>query len=119
MKDGSHDPALANAYHLVTCQRFTDKNRRAQYGADPVLADICACSLENIGFVNGILWPCLPAKIIGDHRFADGEFVAIFDADHVPEPNFLTRLMGYFRDEKMGVVQTPHTFFKYGRFCKL
>ncbi|MEC8651478.1 MAG: glycosyltransferase, partial [Planctomycetota bacterium] len=29
----------------------------------------------------------------------DGEFVAILDADHIPEPHFLSRMLGYFRDE--------------------
>ena len=49
-------------------------------------------------------------------RQTEGEFVAIFDADHVPEPNFLTRLVGYFRDEKMAVVQTPHSFYNLDSF---
>lgn len=39
-------------------------------------------------------------------EFCKGEFVAIFDADFVPEPDFLTKTLPYFRDEKVGVVQT-------------
>jgi cellulose synthase/poly-beta-1,6-N-acetylglucosamine synthase-like glycosyltransferase len=35
-----------------------------------------------------------------------GEFIAIFDADFVPEPDFLRRTMPYFNDPKVGVVQT-------------
>lgn len=35
-----------------------------------------------------------------------GEFIAIFDADFVPEPDFLRRTMPYFKDPKVGVVQT-------------
>lgn len=34
-----------------------------------------------------------------------GEFVAIFDVDHVPKPNFLDRSLGYFRDPEIGFVQ--------------
>ncbi len=49
-------------------------------------------------------------------KLTDGEFVAVFDADHVPEPEFLTKLMGYFRDEKLAVVQTPHTFYNLDAF---
>jgi cellulose synthase/poly-beta-1,6-N-acetylglucosamine synthase-like glycosyltransferase len=36
----------------------------------------------------------------------EGEFIAIFDADFVPEPDFLKRTVPYFEDEKVGVVQT-------------
>jgi cellulose synthase/poly-beta-1,6-N-acetylglucosamine synthase-like glycosyltransferase len=35
-----------------------------------------------------------------------GEFIAIFDADFIPDPDFLQKTMPYFRDEKIGVVQT-------------
>src|SRR5258707_7679932 len=31
----------------------------------------------------------------------DGEFIVILDADHVPEPPFITRLIGYFANEKL------------------
>lgn len=46
----------------------------------------------------------------------DGEFVAILDADHIPEPNFLSRMLGYFRDEKLGFVQSPHAFSNFDTF---
>src|SRR5580765_2790928 len=36
---------------------------------------------------------------------ARGEFVAIFDADFLPTPDFLTRLMPHFADPKIGMVQ--------------
>lgn len=35
-----------------------------------------------------------------------GEFIAIFDADFVPEKDWLRQAMAYFTDEKVGVVQT-------------
>jgi cellulose synthase/poly-beta-1,6-N-acetylglucosamine synthase-like glycosyltransferase len=38
-------------------------------------------------------------------KFARGEFVAIFDADFIPSPDFLTRLMPYFGSERIGMVQ--------------
>lgn len=42
-----------------------------------------------------------------DHglRTARGEFVAIFDADFVPNPDFLHRTVHYFTDERVGCVQ--------------
>ncbi|MBM3789579.1 MAG: glycosyltransferase [Acidobacteria bacterium] len=36
---------------------------------------------------------------------ARGEFVAIFDADFVPRPDFLQRTIHYFTDARVGVVQ--------------
>ncbi|MCH7540548.1 MAG: glycosyltransferase [Proteobacteria bacterium] len=51
---------------------------------------------------------------------SDAEFVAIFDADHVATKHFLTRLLGYFRDPEVALVQTPQDYyntdaFQYGR----
>jgi cellulose synthase (UDP-forming) len=41
-----------------------------------------------------------------------GEFVAIFDCDHVPARSFLQMTMGWFlRDRRLAFVQTPHHFY--------
>lgn len=37
---------------------------------------------------------------------ARGEFIAIFDADFLPRPDFLTRTLPYFNDPQIAVVQT-------------
>ena len=37
---------------------------------------------------------------------AKGEFIAIFDADFTPEKDFLLKTLPFFKDEKIGVVQT-------------
>lgn len=39
-----------------------------------------------------------------------GEFVLVLDADHVPLPDGLDTLVGYFVDPKVALVQTPHDF---------
>lgn len=39
-------------------------------------------------------------------KVAKGEFIAIFDADFLPNKNWLKRTIPYFKDEKIGVVQT-------------
>jgi cellulose synthase/poly-beta-1,6-N-acetylglucosamine synthase-like glycosyltransferase len=41
---------------------------------------------------------------------ATGEFIAIFDADFVPPPDFLTRTIQYFTDTSVGVVQTRWSY---------
>ncbi|WP_047550729.1 cellulose synthase family protein [Psychroserpens sp. Hel_I_66] len=39
-------------------------------------------------------------------KVAKGEYIAIFDADFLPKKNWLKRTIPYFKDEKIGVVQT-------------
>ena len=39
-------------------------------------------------------------------KIAKGEFIAIFDADFLPEPNWLKNTVPYFIDKNIGVVQT-------------
>jgi Glycosyltransferases, probably involved in cell wall biogenesis len=39
-------------------------------------------------------------------KIAKGEFIAIFDADFLPKPNWLKRTIPYFKDSEIGVVQT-------------
>ncbi|MEZ6140741.1 MAG: glycosyltransferase [Zavarzinella sp.] len=46
----------------------------------------------------------------------DGEFTIILDADHVPEPHFITRTIGYFADERVAFVQSPHAFYNFDSF---
>ena len=52
---------------------------------------------------------------------AKGDFVAIFDADFLPNPQFLQKTVPYFQDEKVGVVQTRWTHLNedYSLFTKL
>jgi cellulose synthase/poly-beta-1,6-N-acetylglucosamine synthase-like glycosyltransferase len=38
-------------------------------------------------------------------RLAKGEFVAVFDADFVPDPDFLRKTVHFFTDPKVGMVQ--------------
>jgi cellulose synthase (UDP-forming) len=43
-------------------------------------------------------------------RRTDGEFVVIFDADHVPSPDFLIRALPHMQDPGVAFVQTPQAF---------
>ncbi|MCF8368832.1 MAG: glycosyltransferase family 2 protein [Bacteroidales bacterium] len=53
---------------------------------------------ERIGFKAGALDYGL--------KRAKGDFIAIFDADFIPDPDFLLKTIPYFGDENIGVVQT-------------
>jgi hypothetical protein len=39
-------------------------------------------------------------------KTAKGEFIAIFDADFIPQKEFLKKTLAFFTDEKVGMVQT-------------
>lgn len=56
------------------------------------------CRTDRSGFKAGALKEGL--------KIAKGEFIAIFDADFLPHPNWLKHTIPYFKDEKIGVVQT-------------
>ena len=49
-------------------------------------------------------------------RQATGDFVAIFDADHVPGRSFLTKTLGFFADKQVAFVQTPQDFYNLDSF---
>ena len=46
-------------------------------------------------------------------RRTEGELVLMLDADHVPMPDALDAMVGYFDDERMALVQSPHDFFNH------
>lgn len=44
-------------------------------------------------------------------KFSDADFIINVDCDHVPQPHFIERLLGYFADEKLAFIQTPQVFY--------
>ena len=44
------------------------------------------------------------------YNITSGKFIVIFDADFVPRSDFLTKLIPYFNDKKIGIVQSPQFF---------
>src|SRR5713101_3793447 len=47
-----------------------------------------------------------------------GEIIAIFDVDQVPTNSFLKDTVGFFQDEQVAFVQTPHHFYNSDVFQK-
>lgn len=70
------------------------KEMRCKYGVD--IHHIHRTNRK--GYKAGALDDALPD--------AKGEFIAIFDADFLPEPDFLRKTIPYFSNEAVGVVQT-------------
>lgn len=54
-------------------------------------------------------------------KTAKGEFIAIFDADFIPQPDFLKKLLPYFSTDNIGMVQArwEHTNRKYSLLTKV
>ncbi|HKR93167.1 glycosyltransferase [Novosphingobium sp.] len=46
----------------------------------------------------------------------DAEFIALFDCDHAPSPEFLALTLGYFLDPSVAFVQTPQDFYNVDSF---
>jgi cellulose synthase (UDP-forming) len=49
-------------------------------------------------------------------RETDGEFILQLDADHVPLPHILDRLLGFFNDPKVAFAQSPQDFYNTDSF---
>jgi cellulose synthase (UDP-forming) len=49
-------------------------------------------------------------------KVTSGEFILQLDADHVPLPNILDRLLGYFGDARVAFVQSPQDFYNTDSF---
>lgn len=70
-----------------------------------------ACAAEGVGYLRRK--EHLHAKagnINAALRRTSGEFVVIFDADHVPSPDFLLRALPHMQDPLVAWVQTPQAF---------
>ncbi|MBX4198393.1 glycosyltransferase [Candidatus Parcubacteria bacterium] len=76
--------------------------------------------IERLAIQYGI--GCITRKIPGGAKAGNinnglslttSPFVAIFDADHVPHPDFLRKTMRHFADPKMGFVQSPQYYKNY------
>lgn len=47
--------------------------------------------------------------------YARYDIISAFDPDHVPDPAFLDKVLGYFDDARVGYVQTPQAYSNQGQ----
>jgi len=81
-----------------TVERVAARIDRLQHGG----LDIHHCRrIDRAGYKAGALAAALP--------HASGDFIAIFDADFVPPPDFLRRTVPWFAERRVGCVQTRWT----------
>ncbi|HWQ03327.1 MAG TPA: glycosyltransferase [Candidatus Nitrosotenuis sp.] len=52
-------------------------------------------------------------------KYSTGEFIVVIDADHVPSPEFVDSIIGFFADERVGIVQAPQDFYNLDSFMHL
>jgi cellulose synthase (UDP-forming) len=45
----------------------------------------------------------------------DEDYILVLDPDHIPFPEFLDRVLGYFADERVGFVQVSQAYYNQGR----
>lgn len=84
-----------------------------------VLDDGKRDSFKNFAQQVGVGYICRPTNEhakAGNINYAlkrtHGEFVAIFDCDHIPTRGFFQMTMGWFlKDPTLALIQTPHHFF--------
>jgi cellulose synthase (UDP-forming) len=49
-------------------------------------------------------------------KFVKEDFVAVFDADFLPDRKFLTETLPFFADKSIGIVQTPQVYYNDDTF---
>lgn len=71
---------------------------------------------------NGAVWLELlgipgakAGKINAALKLTEEEFILVMDPDHIPFPNFLDEVLGYFEDEKVGYVQVSQAYYNQYR----
>jgi cellulose synthase (UDP-forming) len=78
-------------------------------GRSDVVKELCA--IENVGYLRRSGREHAKAgNVNAALAGTTGEYVVIFDADHVPEPDFLIQVLPHFRDPDVAFVQSPQHY---------
>jgi len=74
-----------------------DGNKEAYRQLAEELGAIYICRKDNTNFKAG--------NINNAMKLTNSDFIAIFDVDHIPQPDFLDKAMGHFKDPNVAFVQ--------------
>jgi cellulose synthase/poly-beta-1,6-N-acetylglucosamine synthase-like glycosyltransferase len=103
---------LRNTYHYVS--QLAWPGHLTVYVLDDSARDVVRELAEQHGFVYLSRPNRGQLKKAGNLRYgfqhSRGDFIAIFDADFVPRPDFLFELAPYMDDPTVGIVQSPQYF---------
>ena len=98
--DEGDDPQVAELCAALGARHWSRKNKPGRH-------EISGTYARNTKYGNYNAW-------LSAHGGANYDIVAAFDSDHIPEPRFLTRVLGYFRDPTVGFVQAPQVYYNQG-----
>ncbi|MDX2098516.1 MAG: glycosyltransferase, partial [Leptolyngbyaceae cyanobacterium bins.59] len=108
-----NEPAVVLRRTIVGCQAMDYPNKRIYVlddGKRPEIRDLAA----ELG-CEYVTRPDNRHAKAGNLNYAidrtQGELIAVFDADFVPTRPFLLRTVGFFQNQRIGLVQTPQTFY--------
>lgn len=99
---------------ILTCRNLHYRHHTITVLDDGHRPEIARLAAE-LG-VNVLSRPDNAHRKAGNLNFAlahtSAEFIAVFDCDFMPYPNFLDRTLGFFSDNKVALVQTPQHYFQ-------
>jgi len=95
--DEGNDPSVRELCARLGAIHFTRKHLPEYQGDEGVFA-------ANTKHGNYNAW-------LNERGYDRYDMVVTFDPDHVPEPDYLTRLLGHFRDPSIGYVQAPQVYY--------
>lgn len=95
--------AAARAIRYPHTTYLLDDTRDPRFKA--LAEEMGAVHVELIGFPGA-----KAGKINAALERTSEEFVLVLDPDHIPFPNFLDRVLGYFGDEEVGFVQVAQAY---------
>ncbi len=86
--------------------RYPHKTYLCDEGNDPFLIEKC----KELGVIHSYRGKDKTNAKAGNVNYclqnhADGEIVVVLDPDHLPSPDFIDRVLPYFKDEEIGYVQ--------------
>src|SRR5882724_621390 len=91
--------------NLIDIQVLDDSTDETQSIASD-LVDIYRANGHNISYIHRTNRAGFKAGALDEGlKKAEGEFVAVFDADFIPRPDTLMKMVHHFADEKVGMVQ--------------
>lgn len=57
-----------------------------------------------------------PGNLNNALKYAEAEFIAVIDCDHIAQRDYLDRLLGYFDDPNVAFVQAPQDYYNVNAF---
>ncbi len=95
--------------------RYPHKTYILDDGNRPEVRDLAVAM--NCGYINRMERTQAKAGNLNNAlKQTDGEFIVTLDADHVPMPDLIEQVIGFFADPKAAIVQTSQDFYNLDSF---